>query len=403
MIYRFFTSVRLTLALLLCLALVSVAGTIQPVEANRFEIFFQTPWYRILLVLLSLNLMACTWKTLQRNLNDHERFADLIKRQAVSAPIPVYRSKEELKSELKSLGFKLHDIDGGVIAARGRFGRWGSTIVHISLLIILLGGILSEFGFVGTMMLPVGESKSTYFNWDYKVDLPLDFTVQLDDFQIVYYPIDVRFGVYDPQTREQMADIITREGETVSLPVKGLSAKVVQFVPFDKTLYLDIMRNGKPAGRYRTPSEKAERVENSLDSELVIRLTGFKDPVEKQYQSQVTILEQNRVVKTGTVEVNHPLVHRGVAIFQTAYNQDEFGFWYSGFQLSKDPGEPLVWGGSILLMVGLFCAFSIRYRVLAIGDTNSGVYLQTLSGFGDKRSEQLLDKLKHKDNERASV
>jgi cytochrome c biogenesis protein len=96
-------------------------------------------------------------------------------------------------------------------------------------------------------------------------------------------------------------------------------------------------------------------------------------------------------VKTGAIEVNHPLVHRGVAIYQTAYNQDEFGFWYSGFQLSKDPGEPLVWTGSILLIIGLCCAFSIRYRVLAVVSDAAGVSLQPLTGFGDERGQRLLE------------
>jgi cytochrome c biogenesis protein len=392
MLYRFFTSVRLTIALLLGLSLISIIGTVQSVENNRFEVFFQTPWFRILLVLLSVNIAVCTWKTLRRNLNDRERFSALIKGQPDSKRVHCSGSADVLESELKSAGFKLRSVDGGVIASRGRLGRWGSTVVHISLLIILLGGILSEFGFVGTLMLPVGDKSSTYFSWDYEVDLPLGFTVQLDDFQIVYYPIAVRFGVYDPQTKEELASITTREGESVHLPIDGLTAKVVKFVPFDRTLHLDILHNGKKVDSYRTPSDKSEEpFENLLDSKLLIRLTGFKDPVDKQYRSKVSILEQGKVVKTGAIEVNHPLVHRGVAIYQTAYNQDEFGFWYSGFQLSKDPGEPLVWTGSILLIIGLCCAFSIRYRVLAVVSDAAGVSLQPLTGFGDERGQRLLE------------
>lgn len=396
MLYRFFTSVRLTITLLLGLAVISIAGTILPVEANRFEIFYQTPWFRILLVLLSLNLIACTWKTLRRNLDDRLRFAGLLQDQGkLTNRISLDATEEVMRARLKSSGFRLRSVDGGVVATRGRLGRWGSTVVHISLLIILLGGILSEFGFVGTLMLPVGESSSNYFNWDYEVDLPLGFTVQLDDFKIVYYPIDLRIGVYDPQTREQLAEITTREGEIVPLPREGLSARVVQFIPFDHTLYLDILRNGELIGAYKTPSNKSQETsENFLDSEMIIRPTGFKDPIDKQYQSTVSILEQGKVIKTGLIEVNQPLVHRGVAIYQTAYNQDEFGFWYSGFQLSKDPGEPLVWGGSILLIVGLCCAFSIRHRALAVVVENSGVAIQVLTGFGDERGQRLLDQLR---------
>lgn len=395
MIYRFFTSVRLTITLLLGLAIISIAGTIQPVEANRFDIFFQTPWYRILLLLLSMNLMACTWKTLRRNLDDHGRFAGLLRDRAGAqnrATLAV--TEEKIRGELKTSGFRLRSVDGGVVATRGRIGRWGSTVVHISLLIILLGGILSELGFVGTLTLAVGDKSPVYFNWDHKLDLPLGFTVQLDSFEIVYYPINVRFGAYDPQTREQLAEIITREGETISLPLPGLTAKVVRFIPFDKTLQLDIYLDGEKIGTYITPSEKAqENPANFLDSQLLLRLTGFRDPIDKQYQSKVSILEQGKVVRSDLIEVNQPLVHRGVAIYQTAYSQDEFGFWYSGFQLSKDPGEPLVWGGSILLIVGLYCAFSFRHRALAVIVDDVGVSLHPLTGFGDERGQRLLERL----------
>lgn len=402
MIYRFLTSVRLTIVLLLGLAFISIAGTIMPVEANRFEIFYQTPWFRILLILLSANLAACTWKTIRRNLDDRGRFAKQIKERGPSVGNdPLSIPKERLQADLKSTGFRLQEIDGGLIASRGRIGRWGSTVVHISLLTILLGGILSEFGFVGTLMLPVGDKSSVYFNWDYKVDLPLGFTVQLDNFEIVYYPIDVRIGAYDPQTRDQLADIVTREGETVNLPLDGLSARVVRFVPFDQTLQLELLRNGESVGTYQTPSNKTkESPENLLDSELMIRMTGFKDPIDKQYQSRVSILEQGIVVKSGLIEVNQPLVHRGVAIYQTAYNQDEFGFWYSGFQLSKDPGEPLVWAGSVLLMVGFCCAFGIRYRVLAVTLDDAGAHLSVLTGFGDERGQGLLKRLQGEGDEK---
>lgn len=392
MLYRFFTSVRLTITLLLGLAVVSIAGTILPVEANRFDVFYQAPWFRTLLFLLSLNLMACTWKTLRRNLDDPGRFSSLLQVQSQSTKrTPLTVTEEEVKTSLKSSGFRLRSVDGGVVATRGRLGRWGSTIVHISLLVILLGGILSEFGFVGTLTLPVGESNSNYFNWDDKVDLPLGFTVQLDNFEIIYYPIEVRIGFFDPLTRELLSEVVTREGELVPLPIANLSARVVRFIPFDQTMYLDILRNGEVIGTYQTPSNKGQgATENFLDSKLLIRPTGFRDPIDKQYQSKVSILEQGEVVRTGLIEVNQPLIHRGVAIYQTAYNQDEFGFWYSGFQLSKDPGEPLVWGGSILLIVGLCCAFSIRHRALAVIVADSGVSLQVLTGFGDERGERLL-------------
>jgi hypothetical protein len=48
----FLSSVKLTLALLLGLSLVAIGGTIWPVEqgaVQRFELYFQSVWFRLLL------------------------------------------------------------------------------------------------------------------------------------------------------------------------------------------------------------------------------------------------------------------------------------------------------------------------------------------------------------------
>ena len=124
MIYRFFTSVRLTITLLLGLAVISIAGTIQPVEANRFDIYFQSPAFRVLLLFLSLNLLACTWKTLKRNLDDRGRYASLLQDRAKATnltPLPI--DEGEVRGKLKKAGFRLNSVDGGVVASRGRIGR----------------------------------------------------------------------------------------------------------------------------------------------------------------------------------------------------------------------------------------------------------------------------------------
>jgi len=384
------TSLRLTIGLLLALAAGAVFGTLWPLEKNRFELYYQSPLFRLLLLLLALNLLACTFKTWQRNRSDRSRFGERLATAGNSLPAEL-----DPLPALQQAGFSLQTLDKGVLAWRGRAGRWGSTIVHLSLLVILLGGTLGSLGFVGTVQLAVGDSVSTYFDWDWQKERPLDFTLRLDDFKLLYYPIDVRFGVYDPATREQLADIVSREGETVDLPFPGLSAMVVQFVPFDRTLHLEILQNGRPIGFYHTPSsdKRSVAVDNPFDSQFLIRATGFRDPIIRQYQSRVSVLEQGQVVREALIEINRPLVYHGVAIYQTAYDQDQFGFYYSGLQLSKDPGEPLVWTGSILLILGMYAAFFLRYRAIGVLRVDDSWRLVPLHGFGDAWGRELLESL----------
>ena len=95
-------------------------------------------------------------------------------------------------------------------------------------------------------------------------------------------------------------------------------------------------------------------------------------------------------MRQGIIEVNTPLVHRGVAIYQTAYSRDESGFWTCGFQLSKDPGEPLVWVGSVVLTLAILLVFFVRFFAVGAVPTGNAFCLRPLAGFrGEVGKEKL--------------
>ncbi|PLX75328.1 MAG: hypothetical protein C0615_07995 [Desulfuromonas sp.] len=394
MIFRFLTSLKLTLTLLLGLAFVSIFGTVLKVEANRFEGFYQAGWFRFLLLLLALNIAACTWKTLRRNFGDRQRFLDRLGDCDETAD-----DLSTAEQTLRASKFKVERQGGVLLASRGRVGRWGSTIVHISLLIVMIGGIAGEFGFVGTQFVPEGQGTTTCYDWDLEMDRPIGFELRVDRFRLEYYPIDLKFGVYNPETRELIREYVTTEGETVELPLEGLSAEVVDFEPFDKALTLDLYRNGQKIGSYRSlPGDSKEQQPPSfLDQFFVIKPMGFRDPMIRQFLADVSVLENGEVkIDKQRMMINHPLDYKGVRVFITAHNQDEFGFWSVGFQFTHDPGEWLVWTGSILLVLGLLCAFAIRYRVVGVISKNGQIKIEPLVGMNNPYGEELLARLGEK-------
>ncbi|WP_305043542.1 cytochrome c biogenesis protein ResB, partial [Geoalkalibacter sp.] len=117
----------------------------------------------------------------------------------------------------------------------------------------------------------------------------------------------------------------------------------------------------------------------------------------RQTRSQVTLLEEGRVAAQGEISINHPLVHNGIAIYQTAFDRDAYGFWYAGFQFSRDPGKPLVWAGCITLMLGLLLAFLVPYRVAGLTRRDGVWHLAAIRGFsgeaGDALFAQLVEKV----------
>jgi cytochrome c biogenesis protein len=396
-IIDYFSSVKLTLLLLLGLSLIAIGGTIWPVEQGqiqRFDLYFQSVWFRCLLGLLVLNLTACTWKTWIKVAGEKSRLLNVLD-NSKSANINAHELRGkglgEIEPRLRQQGYRVDLSEDKILARSGLWGRWALPILHLSILAVMLGGWASELGFVGTMNIYVTHQSDKYFDWEAQGELPLDFTFRLDHFEPRYYPIDLRFATYDKQTRELIQEFTTTEGETVELS-PGLSVQVLRFFPEEQHLVLGVIRDGLFLGEYHTLSGKRS-YPNSIDLGFVIKPTAFRDPILKQMHSQVSIIENGELVRQGVIEVNTPIVHRGVAIYQTAYARDESGFWTCGFQLSKDPGEPVVWIGSILLTLALVLVFMVRFRALGVVIVDGECRLVALAGFRGDVGKQKLDEL----------
>ena len=403
-IFDFFSSVKLTLGLLLGLAVIAVGGTIWPVEQGtiqRFELYYQSLWFRTLLGLLALNLIACTWRTFVRVAGEKKHLLAVLASPPDAGPDLPCHDIDKLSERLQTLGYRVTRSGDKVLGRRGLVGRWSLPILHLSILVVMLGALAAQFGFVGTMNMYVTHQSDKYFDWDLQAEHPLEFTLRLDHFEPQYYPIDLRFAVYDKKTRDLLQEFTTREGEVVALSPE-LSVEVLRFFPEEQHLVLGVIIEGALVGEYHALS--GERTyPNSIDPGVEIKPTAFRDPLLKQLHSEVSILEDGDVVRQGVIEVNTPLVHRGVAIYQTTYSRDESGFWACGFQLSKDPGEPLVWLGSVVLVLALVLVFTVRLRVVGIVPTDNGLRLISLSGFCGEAGREKLKSLAVELGERKAV
>ncbi len=393
-LWRFFSSVKLTISLLLGMALVAIPATVIKPDMGRYEVFYQTPWFRALLFLLAVNLLVCTIRTIGRNLHDRRRFDEQLTRLPDSA-LPLQNSSlDSLQSTLKKLGYRGDQTGNRLWARRGRTGRWGSTLVHCSLLAIMLGAILGETGFVGTINTYLNDENRSYFDWDSESDKQLGFAMRVDRFELQYYPITLRFDLVDPAEGVMITTFTGLEGESLSLAGGRWKLLVKRFNPDEKVLTLGIFRQGEYVDDYLVFAED-ERFGLLKNPGFQVKNVQFRDPILKQMESDVVILEHGQIVKRGTIRVNEPLTWRGVSIYQTAYSRDKFGLWATGFQLSKDPGEVLVWIASILLILGLTAAFAIPYRAVGIRRYEDSFYLLPLHGFRGEIGEDQIAKIAH--------
>ncbi len=397
MLWRFLSSLKLTIPLLLGLALVAIFGTLKPVEFARYELFYQSLWFRLLLGLLAVNLTVCTVRTLRRQWGGVDELFDVLSsgRRGLSSHVrvlPVGATLDELTDRFSRIGYRVETRQKLILAHRGRFGRWGSTVVHFSLLLIMFGALLGGVGFVGTKQLYVGHSTENYFDWDAGQDRPLGFEFRLDYFEPIYYPIHVRLVIHDADSGKLISTLTAYEGDVVALPVPGCTAHLKKFIPIEKRLVLSLFRENTFVGDYDAyPVGNKEA--SAAVSGVTIHPDAFQDPLLKQLHSEVSILREGQVVKRGVIEVNHPLVYEGVTIYQTAFDQDQFGYWYAGFQLSRDPGESLVWAGCVMLILGFVLAFVVRPRVLGVAVEGDRLVLASLRGFVGEEGTLAFDEL----------
>ncbi len=397
-----FGSVRLTLGVLLLLAAVAVGGTLWPVEQlieegapiRRYDLYYQSWWFRSLLGVLAINLAVCTWRTISRTLGTRQRLVAQIVKGLVpgsgSCPLPT-AEPEQLTARLAACGYRVTPAGAGLLGQRRPASRWAVPVLHLAVIVIMAGAFASMFGFVGTINLYVTHQTDQVHDWETQAPRTLDFALRLDHFEVIYYPIDLQIAVIDPQRRELLQTVTSREGETADLG-NGLTARVLRFYPEEEHLILFLERQGYPIGEYHALGGPRDYPTNP-DPGVILKPAAFRDPIVKQLRSEVTVLEDGREVRRGVIEVNTPLVHRGVAIYQTAYARDPNGFWFCGFQFSRDPGEPLVWGGSIVLTLALLLVFSVRPQQVGVVPEAGRWRLVALGGFRGEAGRQQLDAL----------
>lgn len=374
------------------MAVAAIPGTVLKPDMGRYELFFQSPWFRGLLFLLFLNLLVCTIRTISRNLQDRRRFDEQLTGLPASAMELKCSSLEGLQNGLSALGYRGDQTGNRLWARRGRAGRWGSTLVHCSLLAIMFGAVLGESGFVGTINTYLRDENRTYFDWDTETEKPLGFSMRVDRFDLKYYPITLRFDLVDPAEGQLIGTFTRLEGESIELAGGRWRIEIKHFNPDEKVLTLGVFRQGQYLDDYLVFADD-EKFGLLKNPGFQAKNVQFRDPILKQMESDVSIIEKGRIVSSGTIRVNEPLTWRGVTIYQTAYGRDKAGLWTTGFQLSKDPGEAIVWVASVILILGLGAAFIVPYRALGIRRFEDSFYLMPLHGFRGEDGKERLAKI----------
>lgn len=161
-VFNYMRSMRFGILLLVLIALCSVVGTVIPqgrevawyaqtyrafhgyILLLRLHRIFESWYFIALLVLLCLNLSLCSLLRIKNVV----KAAKTETSRAVSAPDTVRLTPagvERLHAFLQEQRCKRQDVDGVTLYRRHGFGRYGSFITHLSILLTVIFGALALY------------------------------------------------------------------------------------------------------------------------------------------------------------------------------------------------------------------------------------------------------------------
>jgi cytochrome c biogenesis protein len=407
---RIFESVRLAIVLFILLALTSILGTLIPQGRSAAEYaarygglsglfvklqltrLYHSPWFLALLVLFALNTVVCTFvrlgpklrRAFRPSLETDEKALQAMRirgRARIARPLP--EAAGRVRAELAARHYRLKTSGAAPrlagLAQKRRWGLFGSDTVHLGLLIILAGGVISGFtSRRADLALRVGQT----------ADIPrAAFQVRLDKFETEYYPQGtVKDWKSTVTVVENGAAVLTRIVEVNHpLTYKGFSFYQASYGwDWDDPLLEVQVKKPADAAYLKTLSLR-------VGERAAVDDPDFTHVVVRRFVPDFVLGEGNQV-QTRSFEPNNPAVL--IEVFkggQKVYSGWSFAKYpdfgeghkagqapfslvlknyrapeYSVLEAAKDPGAPFVWIGCIVMTAGFFLAFTWHPREVRI-------------------------------------
>lgn len=430
-LWDFFASVRLTVALLLTLAATSIFGTVIPQNQSPeayaqhygerlfrlldfLDLFdmYHSWWFQLLLVLLTVNIVVCsinrisaTWKVL---FPKSPGFAGSRFRKAANrTEFTVSRSPEEVRALLEPALRRRYRrtfperTDGSLFlfAEKGRWTRLGVYIVHFSVILLLLGGLVgSFFGFEGYVNIPEGGARDSIRLRNTNQPLKLPFAIRCDDFSVSFYETGAPEEFRSRLTLIEDGRDVYQRDIVVNDPLRYEGINIFQ------SSYGD-MRPRKLTLSFTSTDSGMTYAKKATIGEPVQIPEGLGEFVVEHFHSRYQFMGMMDLGDTflGTltppggdpVEVALPLKHpdfdkmivkRGIRKSDVIVAITDYeAHYYTGLQVTSDPGVWLVYSGFLVMIAGCFITFYMTHQRIGVelvpGDKGTRV---AVSGIADK-------------------
>jgi len=433
-IWDFFTSVRLTIVILLTLAATSIIGTLIPQNQEPaayfqafggflyrlFDIFalfdmYHSWWFQLLIVLLTINIIVCSIDRISANRRvlfvknptfNLARFRNLKRREKFKDD----RSADQLKEVCQAFverhfrhsHIETTDTGYAIYGEKGRWTRFGVFTVHLSVVLLLIGGLIgSIFGFDGWVNIPEGESVSQIRLRSQEQVFQLDFEIRCDDFDVSFYDTGA------PKEFRSSLTILEQGREVVKKDI----------IVNDPLRYKGINMFQSSYGEL--PSEKLVLSFTSAKTGMIYtRDAGLNQPLTIPEKLGTFVLKEVRhsakfrghdigdayvgiltPPNGDPVEIILPArfpsfdkMRKGEVVIAVAEQVQRF---YTGLQVTRDPGVWVVYSGFILMIIGCYITFFMSHQKICVELAASGKQTEvTVAGTANKNKTAMAARIK---------
>jgi cytochrome c biogenesis protein len=442
-LWKLFTSVKLTLGLLIVLAVISILGTVIPEVADRLSpglvnilsslrLFdmYHSMGFRLIIGTLVLNLIVCSldrfpaaWKRFRSapNLDRSKPLDDTPPHRNLSAAAKLEEvlplAAGILRTKYRRFHQKESDNEVVLYAEKGRFSHLGVYLVHLSVLIILVGSIVgSLFGFEAYVDIPEGETVNTVRLRKNQAVKTLPFAVRCDRFSVEFYD--------NGAPKEYRSDLtFLEDGKAALQGVLRVNHPITfEGIAFYQASYGSLAGNKAHISIRREGNTAPDVLDVEIERPYDLPDHGGQFMV---FDARADFMKMGPAVQIAVKPPEGEVVHfwvfqnidlikqRFPGLFERfpkfnpgAYKPYVFSLesvslkYYTGLQVSRDPGVPLVWAGFFLIMIGLFVTFFSSHRSIWIrmASTKHGLNIR-IAGRANKNPvglERELDRLTSK-------
>jgi len=448
-VWRFFSSVKLAIVLLVILAIVSILGTVIPQMPQResvefakglspgmFKLFgfinlfdmYHSLWFRLLMGSLALNLIICSMDRFPATLKQFrfrssadrsKPFKNLPLNQTILAEGNVEDTANQvarfITGRYKTIQRKHAGDKYYFLSEKGKYSRFGVYLVHLSVLFILIGGLTgSFFGFDGYINIVEGEKIVAIELRKQTTPLKLGFEVRCDKFSVDFYengaPREYRselsFFVNGKKMKKgkllvnhpiKFRGVTFYQSSYGKTPGNKVRLKVVRHANEHKFIGMEA-EQGKS---FPLPGNEGQFQVLKVDSNL----RGMMGPAalisirpEQGEETRFWVFQnwetlQNRFPKQ---MLQSPMLNPSAFKPYTFYLEGLESKFYTGLQVNRDPGVSIVWIGSFLMIGGFFITFFMSHRRIwvRVSSTKQGSTI-SIAGTSNKNPVGLQRELAH--------